>query len=68
MVKLNGNMLNMKESEEYLRARRAALSTKKKEHVVISKEDLELEETEESNRAETERLELSTMLNDVFTA
>ncbi|CBY19590.1 unnamed protein product [Oikopleura dioica] len=68
VVKLNGNMLNMKESEEYLRARRAALSTKKKEHVVISKEDLELEETEESNRAETERLELSTMLNDVFTA
>ena len=44
------------------------LSTKKKEHVVILKEDLELEETEESNRAETERLELSTMLNDAFTA
>ena len=67
-MKLNGKMLNMKDSEDYLRARRAALSTKKKEHVVISKEDLELEETEESNQAATELLELSTMMNNAFTA
>ena len=66
LVRLNGKILSIKESEDYLRARREALGIKKKEYVVISKEDLELEETEESNQAATELLELSTMMNNAF--
>ena len=65
-MKLNGKLLDLKESEDYRRRRREALSTKKKDHVVVTKEELELEETEESNRTQTEMLELSTMMEGAF--